>query len=265
MRRRGPQRRRLAEARGAIVGFVPRNWQQKHLRAILIAMLRHMAAAGQAWVALIEGMLDLEAMRAHLEDVGAGPQGDQGIADALWPSLLSPRKSESLWYRLFGPAPLAEETVLEDSDGLLGVRLAYDEDSREHLKTVELLVQRRSREREAECLGSRTPGARAEGVAARRVALRIGWRERDVRRVKSAGGRWDPVRRVWILQRDVATERIPRRSHRARRTSSSASRTKRRTQCFSTPGHLSRTSCTTKEEKILPSDLLAVSIACQRY
>ena len=68
-----------------------------------------------------------------------------------------------------------------------------------------MVVQRRSREREAECLGSRTPGARTGDVATRRVALRIDWWERDVqRRVKSAGGRWDPVRRVWILRRDVA-------------------------------------------------------------
>ncbi len=92
------------------------------------------------------------------------------------------------------------------------------EDSREHVKTVELVVQGCSRECEAECLGSRTagarkpdartPGARAGGVAARLVALRIGWRERDLQqRVKSAGGRWDPVRRVWMLRRDL-TERL---------------------------------------------------------
>ncbi len=88
---------------------------------------------------------------------------------------------------------------------LLYVRYRFDEDTREHLKTVEWVVQRRSQEREADCLGSRTPGARAGGVAPRRVALRIGWREREVqRRVKSAGGRWDPVWRVWILRRDVA-------------------------------------------------------------
>ena len=68
-----------------------------------------------------------------------------------------------------------------------------------------MVVQRRSREREAECLGSRTPGARAQDVATRGVALWIDWWERDAqRRVKSAGGRWDPVRRVWILRRDMA-------------------------------------------------------------
>ncbi len=96
---------------------------------------------------------------------------------------------------------------------LLNVRYRYDEARREHVKTVELVVQRRSREGEAECSGSRTSGARAPGarsarsgrVTTRRVALRIGRRERDLQqRVKSAGGRWDPVRRVWMLRRDVA-------------------------------------------------------------
>ena len=59
------------------------------------------------------------------------------------------------------------------------------------LKTVELVVERRAREREVECLGSRTRGARAGDVATRRVALRIAWRERDLQRRVSppeAGG-----------------------------------------------------------------------------
>ena len=100
---------------------------------------------------------------------------------------------------------------------LLCVRYRYDEDTREHLKTVELIVQRRSRaatraaspangtlERGAESNGSREPGGRAAVAARRKVALRIGLRERDLqRRVKSAGGRWDPDRRVWFVRRDV--------------------------------------------------------------
>ena len=81
----------------------------------------------------------------------------------------------------------------------------YDEDSRERLKTVELVVERRSQEREADCPGSRTPGTRAGSVGARRVALRIGWQERDLQQqVNSGGSRWDPVRQVWILRREVA-------------------------------------------------------------
>ncbi len=100
---------------------------------------------------------------------------------------------------------------------LLCVRYRYDEGRREHVKTVELVVQRRSREGGAQCLGSRASDARtsletgpvsssgARAAPARRVALRIGWRERGLQqRVKSAGGQWDPVRRVWCLQRAVA-------------------------------------------------------------
>ena len=84
---------------------------------------------------------------------------------------------------------------------LLCVRYRYDEATRESLKTVELVVQRRSRV--VECPESRTLGGL--GASSRRVALRIGWRERDLqRRVKSAGGRWEPARRVWMLRRDVA-------------------------------------------------------------
>ena len=73
------------------------------------------------------------------------------------------------------------------------------------LKTVELVVGRRSPKRAAKCPGSRKLDGHAGGAARRRVALSIGWRERDLqRRVKSAGGRWDPVRRVRMLRRDVA-------------------------------------------------------------
>ena len=131
---------------------------------------------------------------------------------------------------------------------LLCVRYRYDEDPREHLKTVELIVQRRSpaatraaspaggsldteRGRKLACVelsssraaswaasaasgplepgaesdGSRKPGGWAAVAATRKVALRIGLRERDLqRRVKSAGGRWDRDRRVWFVTRDVA-------------------------------------------------------------
>ncbi len=87
---------------------------------------------------------------------------------------------------------------------LLRVRYRYDDDRREHLKTVELVVQRHSRDRKLDCPESRPPERRARG-APQQVALRIGWRERDLqRRVKSAGGRWDPARRVWLLRRDAA-------------------------------------------------------------
>ncbi len=126
-------------------------------------------------------------MYAHAENAETGSVGNQGTAGPSWSeSALRPPR--------------------------------YDEDTREHLKTVELIVQRRSRaasraaspasgslERGAESNGSRKPGGWAAVAATRKVALRIGLRERDLqRRVKSAGGRWDPDRRVWFVRRDVA-------------------------------------------------------------
>ncbi|MCP5116556.1 MAG: hypothetical protein GY953_37485 [bacterium] len=82
------------------------------------------------------------------------------------------------------------ELLTRFGSSLLCVRYRYDEDSRERLKTLEPVVQRRSREREAECPGPRKPGRRAGCVTRRTVALRVGWRETDPRRrFKSAGGR----------------------------------------------------------------------------
>ena len=88
---------------------------------------------------------------------------------------------------------------------LLYVRYRRDEDTGERLKTVELVVQRSCPTEQAERPGPSGLGVRAGGAASRRVALRIDWRERDLqRRVKSAGGRWDRDRRVWMLRRDPA-------------------------------------------------------------
>ena len=90
-----------------------------------------------------------------------------------------------------------KELLRQHGASLLCVRYRYDDETREHLKTVELVVRRRP--------GSRRSGGRAAGAASRNVALGIGLRERDLqRRVKSAGGRWDPDRRVWFLKRDAA-------------------------------------------------------------
>ncbi len=88
---------------------------------------------------------------------------------------------------------------------LLYVRYRYDEDSRERVKTVELVVDRKPRDDEGEEPGSRTSRSRAAGFASRRVALKIGWKEKGLQQqVKSAGGRWDPDRRLWMLRRDAA-------------------------------------------------------------
>ncbi len=111
-----------------------------------------------------------------------------------------------------------KEMLTRFGPSLLYVRYRYDEARREHVKTVEFGVQRRSREGETECPGSQASGARDPGTRVpgaqsarsgdctpRRVPLWIGRRERDLQqRVKSAGGRWDRVRRVWLLRRDEA-------------------------------------------------------------
>ncbi len=111
----------------------------------------------------------------------------------------------------------ARKSLTRFGPSLLCVRYRYSEDRREHVKAVELIVQRRSRKAETERLGSPAPAVRpslesgavsssgAGAARTRRVALRIGWRERDLQqRVKSAGGRWDSARRAWYLRRDVA-------------------------------------------------------------
>ena len=88
---------------------------------------------------------------------------------------------------------------------LLCVRYRYDEDACESLKTVELIVQRRSLKHEAVLRDSTKRGGQAGGAGRRRVALQIDWREKELQsRVRSAGGRWDRVRRVWFLRRDAA-------------------------------------------------------------
>ena len=88
---------------------------------------------------------------------------------------------------------------------LLCVRYRVDEDTCESLKTVELVVKRRSLKHEPVREGSAKRGGRSGGAGRRRVALQIGWREKELqRRVKSAGGRWDRVRRVWMVERGAA-------------------------------------------------------------
>ncbi len=88
---------------------------------------------------------------------------------------------------------------------LLYVRYRCDEDTGERLETVELVVQRSCPAPEAERPGPRRRGVQTGRARSRKVALRIGWREKDLQgRVKGAGGRWDADRRVWILRRDAA-------------------------------------------------------------
>ncbi|MCP5114225.1 MAG: hypothetical protein GY953_25630 [bacterium] len=88
---------------------------------------------------------------------------------------------------------------------LLCFRNRYDDATRERPKTVELLVQRRPAKHESERTGPRPTRRQAAGSAAREVALRIGWRARELQSpVRRAGGRWGRRRRVWILHRKMA-------------------------------------------------------------
>ena len=112
-----------------------------------------------------------------------------------------------------------KELLARYGTSLLCVRYRYDEVTDQHLKTVELIVQRRSRPLTRTIAEKDPPPGRGSGLArppakcpprprrsaSRTVALRIHWREAELRRrVKSAGAWWSPERRVWLLRRDQA-------------------------------------------------------------
>ncbi len=71
-----------------------------------------------------------------------------------------------------------KELQKRSGPSLLLVRYRYDEERREHVKTVELVVQRWPREGEAEVVGSRSPGARMPGArsAGAGVPFHAQWR-----------------------------------------------------------------------------------------
>ena len=75
---------------------------------------------------------------------------------------------------------------------LVCVRYRYDEQTHQRVKTVELIEKRTNWE-----TGDRSQGDRSM------IAVRVGRQELELRqKVKSAGGRWDHVRRVWVLSRE---------------------------------------------------------------
>ena len=97
------------------------------------------------------------------------------------------------------------DLLTQYGSSLLYVRYRCDEETGEGRKTVELVVDRRWPARASDGPAPGRPGVRTGGAGRRKVALRIDVWERDLqRRVKSAGGRWDPMRRVWVLRRDLA-------------------------------------------------------------
>jgi hypothetical protein len=75
-------------------------------------------------------------------------------------------------------------------DALVCVRFRYDAESRQRLKTVELIVER----------ADWTPPA-PKYSAATLVPLRIEGYEKELRaQAKAAGGRWNPDKQLWFVQ-----------------------------------------------------------------
>jgi hypothetical protein len=87
-----------------------------------------------------------------------------------------------------------KKLLTQYGEQLVCVRYRYDSACQRRLKTVELVVEE-------------TPWrlARAASKGAMIVGVRIDFQEVALqRRVKSAGGRLNPVRRLWELRRDQA-------------------------------------------------------------
>ncbi len=74
---------------------------------------------------------------------------------------------------------------------LICVRYRYDERTKQRIKTVELVVDRCSWQPVKRRLDGEAP-----------VTVRVDWHETELRqKVKAAGGKWDPVKRLWRLGR----------------------------------------------------------------
>jgi len=74
-------------------------------------------------------------------------------------------------------------------DALICIRYRYDEESRTRVKTVEIIVEKRSW----------TPPPR-RFADPERVPVRIAFTENDKKKIaKVAGGRWDPEKKLWFI------------------------------------------------------------------
>ena len=92
--------------------------------------------------------------------------------------------------------PGTKRLLAQYGRSLVCVRYRYDEQAKQRIKTVELIVDRKAWK----------PGSGAsDGDTV--VALRVGWQEYEVQQqVRTAGGKWDPVARVWRLSRERVEE-----------------------------------------------------------
>ncbi len=81
--------------------------------------------------------------------------------------------------------------VEEYGEALLCVRYRYDESRRKRLKTIELVVE------ESDWI----PQIASTEI----VGVQVAFREADLQqKVRQAGGKWNPARRVWELRYDRA-------------------------------------------------------------
>ena len=79
-----------------------------------------------------------------------------------------------------------QRLVNQFGDALLCVRYRYDELNDENITTVEIIVDRRPRDRNLRFRDTDT------------VAVSVHFTEKELRdRLKAAGGRWDPGEKVW--------------------------------------------------------------------
>ena len=87
-----------------------------------------------------------------------------------------------------------KQLLAQYGDRLICVRYRYDAERKKRFKTVELLVDERDWQ-------PRRPRLTADQI----VGLRVAFTDVAVRdRVKQAGGRWNPERKVWQLRYDHA-------------------------------------------------------------
>ena len=81
--------------------------------------------------------------------------------------------------------------VEQYGESLLCVRYRYDEASRKRLKTIELVIEE----------SDWSPKIASETI----VGVQVAFREADLQqKVRQAGGKWNPARRVWELRYDWA-------------------------------------------------------------
>jgi len=79
---------------------------------------------------------------------------------------------------------------------LVCVRYRYDEKEKRRYKTVELIIGEAAWE---------PPQAKIKNKSV--VGVRVGFKEVELqRKVKQAGGRWNPKRRLWEIRYDRAVE-----------------------------------------------------------